>query len=586
VQPLRRDEIERLVRVDAGRGPVAARNRALIRVLAGAGLGVGEALALEPGDIDPVEGVRVRGARDRVVGLAGDGMRDLLAWRAERELGLGPSGPLFCTMAGAALEASYVRRLLARLGRRAGIDRTLNARTLRESFAAARIAGGASPSELRAQLGHASLASTRRYVRHLASPPDATNGRLEPELSDALLTHAHCGLIVVRAERDATGVIQDFVVDYVNPAAAGMFGSSPELVVGRRVSERYPAAHSDGTFDRWAALIAEQGCTGEPSRRAEVGGREVWTGVRRAAIGERVVLSIADVSALRDAGRARARAEERYQAISSASREGHLILDADGRIATANEAAGRILGVARESLVGRSCLDPRWQAVGPDGSEVLGAERPSSVTTATGRAVADRILGIRRPEGRMVWISVSTEALEGGGGPPFAVAVAFSELTGARLAARRARGAEQAAQLVSEALDALLLRCAPDGLILSASGASERLVGCAPDELPGLRCEDGVVPGDRALVRAAYVEAMQSTQAVCIEHGVLHRSGGPRPVTRTLRAVRDPASGEVEEVQSLLRLRPAARGVRPRAGSGRARRASTGVGTAPPSRGA
>ena len=39
----------------------------------------------------------------------------------------------------APLEASYVRRLVARPGREAGIERVVNARTLRESYAAARL---------------------------------------------------------------------------------------------------------------------------------------------------------------------------------------------------------------------------------------------------------------------------------------------------------------------------------------------------------------------------------------------------------------------------------------------------------------
>ena len=73
-------------------------------------------------------------------------MRDLVAWRSERErLGVDTEGPLFCTEAGQPLEASYVRRFLAQLGRRAAIDTAVNARALRESFAARRLAEGASP---------------------------------------------------------------------------------------------------------------------------------------------------------------------------------------------------------------------------------------------------------------------------------------------------------------------------------------------------------------------------------------------------------------------------------------------------------
>lgn len=66
------------------------------------------------------------------------------------------------------LTASAVRRLMARLRRRAGLDRRVHAHALRHGFAVQAVRAGLALPTLQAALGHASLATTDRYVRHVA----------------------------------------------------------------------------------------------------------------------------------------------------------------------------------------------------------------------------------------------------------------------------------------------------------------------------------------------------------------------------------------------------------------------------------
>ena len=76
VPALNADDITGLVRRASGRGHTGSRNRALVSVFVGAGLGVSEALSITVGDLDET-GVRVRvgGGRGRSVAVdpLGDG---------------------------------------------------------------------------------------------------------------------------------------------------------------------------------------------------------------------------------------------------------------------------------------------------------------------------------------------------------------------------------------------------------------------------------------------------------------------------------------------------------------------------------
>lgn len=135
--------------------------------------------------------------------------------------------------------------------------------------------------------------------------------------------------------------------------------------------------------------------------------------------------------------------------------------------------------------------------------------------------------------------------------PPFAVIVAFTDLGELRRMRSASRCARGAAALAATAAGSLVLRCAPDGLILDAHGAAGELVGCETHEILGHRCEERVHPEDAAAVRAAYREAMASRDTVRLHHRVVRVTGEVVSVERRLHAVRD--GEDVLEVQSVIR---------------------------------
>lgn len=154
----------------------ALRNRALIAFLYRTGCRIREALEVRPKDLDLKSGsVRLlvcKGGRSRTVGIdtgRGGGAVEVQAWLdARHRMRPRPTSPLFCTNGGGRLTEAYIRRLLPRLAERAGIARRVHAHGLRHTHAAQLRSEGVDIGIISKQLGHRSIATTARYLDHIA----------------------------------------------------------------------------------------------------------------------------------------------------------------------------------------------------------------------------------------------------------------------------------------------------------------------------------------------------------------------------------------------------------------------------------
>ena len=116
-------------------GPVSARNRALLVLVAAGGLRLEEAQRLRLEDVCASSGVvtvRDRHGRPReTVTLDPLASAVVDVWLHERSaLGIEAGAPLLCTLAGGRVSDAYVRKLLATLAERAGVT-PFTTRTLR-----------------------------------------------------------------------------------------------------------------------------------------------------------------------------------------------------------------------------------------------------------------------------------------------------------------------------------------------------------------------------------------------------------------------------------------------------------------------
>lgn len=173
VEVLTPDEALGLLSSVSQGSPVGLRNRALITVMYRAGLRHSEALDLYPKDVDLEAGsisvLSGKGGKRRTVGIDPGAIEVIRSWMAYRaELGFGPHERLFCSTRGRRLSTSYMRALLPRLGRQAGIAKRVHPHGLRHTMAYELMMEKVPIKIIQQQLGHSNLATTDGYLSHIA----------------------------------------------------------------------------------------------------------------------------------------------------------------------------------------------------------------------------------------------------------------------------------------------------------------------------------------------------------------------------------------------------------------------------------
>ena len=166
VAPAEALQLAQDVEDNAREGWVGARDFALLLLLYGAGLRIGEALGLTGAALPLGDTLRVTGKRGKTrivpilpaVALAVTRYVEACPWPIDKET------PLFLGKRGAPLQPGVIRASV-RLARRAlGLPERTTPHALRHSFATHLLAGGADLRSLQELLGHASLASTQVYT--------------------------------------------------------------------------------------------------------------------------------------------------------------------------------------------------------------------------------------------------------------------------------------------------------------------------------------------------------------------------------------------------------------------------------------
>ena len=146
------------------------RDRAVILLLYGCGLRIGEALGLNlgqtPGRDGNPDSIVVTGKGDKqrlapVLPIVADAIEDYVEACPHD---LTSDGPLFVGKRGKRLTARVIQRQMAILRARLGLPETATPHALRHSFATHLLAGGGDLRTIQELLGHASLSTTQRYT--------------------------------------------------------------------------------------------------------------------------------------------------------------------------------------------------------------------------------------------------------------------------------------------------------------------------------------------------------------------------------------------------------------------------------------
>jgi PAS domain S-box-containing protein len=183
--------------------------------------------------------------------------------------------------------------------------------------------------------------------------------------------------------------------------------------------------------------------------------------------------------------------EALYRSVVTAMAEGMMLQDASGVITAVNPAAEQIGGRTAEQMLGKTSEDCCWEAIHEDGRPFPGELHPALAALRSGEPQSGVVMGIRKPEGILTWISVNSQPLIAAGeSRPHAVVTTFHDITERKRAERELRASEARFRtFVDHATDAFFLHD-DRGAVLdvnrqaceSLGRTREELIGMAPSE--------------------------------------------------------------------------------------------------------
>ena len=242
---------------------------------------------------------------------------------------------------------------------------------------------------------------------------------------------------------------------YVNERAAQIFGRSREELIGKHIWTEFPNEVGKSFYNAYQKAMKERCHVFVEDYYPPY---DSWFENRIYPSRDGISIFFHDISERKLADKALQASEERYRSVIAAMGEGVVVRDGNGMIIDCNASAERIMGSRLADVRGNRYLNPRWQAFREDGSLLPDTERPSHIALNTARARSNQIIGFRRLDGSMLWLSMNTQPLFDPGGTIVTGLVnTFTDITDRRRD-EGLRAAKEAAELASLAKSAFLAR--------------------------------------------------------------------------------------------------------------------------------
>lgn len=161
---------------------IGKRDRALLKLLYGAGLRLSEALNLDVRDLPDGDTMVItgKGAKQRVVPVLDVVKHDIEAYVRSSPFPMTPQSPLFLGARGGRLNPGVAQAMVRQVRAMLNLPDTVTPHALRHSFATHLLAGGGDLRTIQELLGHASLSTTQRYTDVDSARLQAVHGLAHP----------------------------------------------------------------------------------------------------------------------------------------------------------------------------------------------------------------------------------------------------------------------------------------------------------------------------------------------------------------------------------------------------------------------
>ena len=275
-------------------------------------------------------------------------------------------------------------------------------------------------------------------------------------------------------------------VDYRFIEVNGMFESQTGLknAAGKRAKEIIPTLEQ-----KWIDAYDGVARTGKAIRltdESEAFGRwfEVFANRVGGKTSNRVAVLFTDISQRKTAELEIQQSETRHRAMIEVLEEGVSMLDANGRILTANKSAERLLGLTLQQMQGRNSLDPGWRTVYEDGSPMPGDQHAPQHVLRTKKPYNNQLMGIYKPNGQITWLTVSAQPVLAGD-EIVGIVTSFFDVT----ATKKVKDELERQLLVTEAITNIATSCLfmidTEGRLTYMNPAATRVTGFTSKEALG-----------------------------------------------------------------------------------------------------
>jgi PAS domain S-box-containing protein len=232
-------------------------------------------------------------------------------------------------------------------------------------------------------------------------------------------------------------------------------------------------------------------------------GSTVWVAftmvVERDATGKPIyeICVYDDITSRKVAEEALRESEERFRTVVDSANEGILVYDRDLNIVSVNQTAGRIIGLPLDEIIGSPGFTSLLPCVHADGTPVDPADRPTRLTVRSGKPLTNHIVGVRRRDGVLAWLSVNTGFLRRAGASDwYGIVSTIGDITAQRDAEAALRESETRFRQTFE-LAASGIAHVAGGRFLRANRALCEILGYAESELIGRTVKSISHPADR-----------------------------------------------------------------------------------------
>ncbi len=279
-----------------------------------------------------------------------------------------------------------------------------------------------------------SLAETRR-----TGPIDASPGGASARSAGSPESVLHPAALFEFARDAVIGVALDGRIESWNEGAQRLFGYTREEAIGEELTMLCSADRASEVKQLFARVSGGNPLEDFEAERIAKGGRPLrvritafpLVGAEGAVVGTIGLLH--DASPERQIEEELHASEERYHSVIDALNDGVLIQTADGHAAAFNKSAQQILGVSAQELAAASTERPAVYLIHEDGSTFHADELPTMLTLRSGESHTDVVIGVKRPDGSIRWISVNSAPLyRTGQAKPYAAVGSFTDITAHR----------------------------------------------------------------------------------------------------------------------------------------------------------